>query len=227
MQSDKIDVLAKALCNVQKEALSAIKGTENKFFKSKYADLNAVWTVAKKPLTDNGFSVTQPTRIDPNNGTFFVETILMHDSGQWIKGQYLIKPDKETPQGYGSAMTYARRYSFAAIVGVVTEDDDGEGGMDRDKEKKELEKKKKEEDNKPDPSVMTVTQRTEIINKGLEINESITQKEVKDAMAWYIKKTGIAKGTIEVYNHAMKKPGIENIYEQYIASQIREPGDES
>lgn len=123
--SPEIGELATALALAQAEMKAAPKTSENPFFKSKYADLSAVWDACRGPLTKHGLSVSQ---IPTTDG---VITVLMHTSGQWISGTLLLKPDKETPQAVGSAITYARRYALAAIVGVATEDDDAESAMDR------------------------------------------------------------------------------------------------
>ena len=219
MKSEKIEILAKALNKVQKNILTALKGTENTFYKSKYADLTAVWEVARKPLTDNGFSVTQPTRIDPNNGTFFLDTILLHESGQWIKGQYLIKPDKETPQGYGSAMTYARRYSFAAIVGVVTEDDDGEGAMNRKKTPTKKDEKIKKE---MELDLMSPQDRAQIVKRGREYDQSLSKKDIGDAIKWYGGINKLDPNSGEMATRCIDKPGIEKIITDWLDYNLGE-----
>ena len=133
IKSEVTNNIAKALCEVQKTALFALTDKENPFFQSKYADLSSVWEVARKPLTDNGLSVVQT--MDISDGGVIVETTLLHISGEYITGRLFIKPEKNTPQGIGSAITYARRYSFSAMIGISTEDDDGERAMGREKNK--------------------------------------------------------------------------------------------
>ena len=129
--SPEINEIAAALSKVQQEGLFALKDSNNPFFKSKYADLSSVWEVSRKPLTDNGLSVAQPLSYG-RDGSPIITTLLMHTSGQWISGDCKIKPDKETPQAYGSAITYARRYSLASMLGVCPEDDDAESAMRRE-----------------------------------------------------------------------------------------------
>ncbi len=107
---------------------AAKKDSENPFFKSKYADLGSVWKACHEALSDNGFSVVQGGTF--KDGHFFMVTTLIHSSGQSISGDYIILPVKGDPQAYGSAWTYARRYSLAAMVGVISEDDDAEGATD-------------------------------------------------------------------------------------------------
>lgn len=130
--SPQINELAKALVQVQAVLKPAIKDSANPFFKSKYADLSSVWDAARAPLTQNGLAVIQTTNGDDPD-TVTIVTTLVHTSGQWIQGSLRMKPAKNDPQGVGSAITYARRYALAAIVGICPEDDDGEASMDRSK----------------------------------------------------------------------------------------------
>lgn len=113
-----------ALARLQGEVRAALKDSMNPHFKSKYADLSAVWEACRAPLTKNGLSVVQTTDFDAND--VWLVTTLYHSSGASISGRYPLRPVKNDPQGYGSALTYARRYTLAALVGVVAdEDDDG------------------------------------------------------------------------------------------------------
>lgn len=125
-QSNSIKKLATALSKAQAEMQHAKKAEDNPFFKSKYADLPAVIDVARPLLAKNGLSVSQMTDVD-ENGKITLITQLMHSSGEWIRGYYPVNPVKTDPQAIGSAITYARRYSFCAVIGVAAtgEDDDG------------------------------------------------------------------------------------------------------
>ena len=124
MRSEQVNELAAALSKAQGQFDHAKKDVKNEFFKSRYADLASVIDAAKKPLSDNGLSVVQSVDFN-ESGDSYLETILLHSSGQWINSRYLIKPMKSDPQAFGSAMTYARRYSFSAITGIAADDDDG------------------------------------------------------------------------------------------------------
>ncbi len=117
--------MAAALAKAQGQLQGAKKDSENPFFKSKYADLSAVWEACRTPLAQNGLAVIQTTDAEDENGSIPVETILVHESGEWISGLLKVRPVKDDPQGMGSALTYARRYALSAIVGVAPEDDDG------------------------------------------------------------------------------------------------------
>ena len=136
-KSESIIELSKALNKFQKDLRPAKKTSENPFFKSSYADLVAVWEAIKEPLAKHGLSVAQPMGCT-ESGMPLVETILCHESGEWIAGELPIKPKKDDPQSLGSAITYGRRYSLSAMLGLVTEeDDDGEKAMGREKKPKE------------------------------------------------------------------------------------------
>jgi hypothetical protein len=135
MQSDAIDKLAEALAKAQGEVEGATKDAHNPAFKqgarvAAYATLASVWEACRRALSSNGLAVTQTTK-GGDATTVTVVTTLWHSSGQWIRGELTMKPQAATPQGIGSAITYARRYALAAMVGVAPEDDDGEGAMGR------------------------------------------------------------------------------------------------
>jgi hypothetical protein len=123
-KSDSIKNLAIALSKAQGELQHAKKDVNNDFFRSKYADLASCIDAAKKPLADNGLSVSQIMDIT-ENGELVLETILMHVSGEFLSGKYPIKPMKPDPQSLGSCVSYARRYCFSAITGIAADDDDG------------------------------------------------------------------------------------------------------
>tara|TARA_Y100000310_G_C20453768_1_gene702029 strand:- start:55 stop:822 length:768 start_codon:yes stop_codon:yes gene_type:complete len=124
-QSTEINELAGALSLAQGEMNPAKKGASNPFFKSKYADLSEIIEATRYPLTGNDLSIVQYCE----DG--YVVTQLMHGSGQWIRGRLRITPKENTPQGIGSALTYARRYSWQMMCGLGAEDDDGESAMGR------------------------------------------------------------------------------------------------
>lgn len=118
-----IGELSSALAKAQAEIKGALKDSNNPFFKSKYADLSSVWEACRKPLTDHGLSVVQT--LSGDSSAVIVMTMLCHSSGEWIRDAISVMPVQQTPQGVGSAVTYARRYALAAIAGVAPEDDDG------------------------------------------------------------------------------------------------------
>lgn len=122
MHSESLDKIIPALLNAQKEIKSAIKESENPFFKSKYADLSSTWHACKDALHKFDLVISQ-TLLSTAEGQC-LNTTLFHTSGQWIKGSCPLFVKQGSMQELGSAISYARRYSIAAICGVVTEDDD-------------------------------------------------------------------------------------------------------
>ena len=128
-KSDSIAELASSLAKAQGAMKGAVKDSANQFFKSKYADLASVVEAIRAAFSANGLSYIQT--IEPSDkDEVRVETTLLHDSGEWISCGVLALPvSKADAQGYGSALTYARRYSLSAAVGVAPEDDDGNAAV--------------------------------------------------------------------------------------------------
>lgn len=123
--SESIIKIAPALLEAQKLIGSAKKGSVNPFFHSSYASLGDVMEACKEALNENGITVLQPIGTDENG--VYVETVLLHTSGEWISNGMRIAPKSETnPQDQGSAISYARRYSLQSMVFIPAEDDDGE-----------------------------------------------------------------------------------------------------
>ncbi len=139
--SEHINELADALSRAQGIMQIALKDSNNPFYKSSYADLTAIWQVAQAPLSANNLAVVQATRIE--NDKIIMENILMHKSGQWISSDYPVNffdIQKKDAQGVGSAMTYARRYSLQALLGIVADQDD-DGNAASAKKDKEIKQK--------------------------------------------------------------------------------------
>lgn len=128
--SEQIDLLAKALVQVQSQVHGVAKTTANDYFKSKYADLAACIEATREQLIENGLAITQYPCVLDSGGPGLV-TLLLHESGQWIRGVMPIKPVKEGPQPFGSEYTYMRRYSYAGILGLAQVDDDAESATFR------------------------------------------------------------------------------------------------
>jgi len=128
-KSDDIDKLATALSKAQSEMKGAEKKSVNPFFKSNYADLHTVIESSFPSLTKHGLSVVQGNESRP--GEFFVTTMLLHSSGQWIKSKLKMPVEKATAQSVGSVITYGRRYGLSAITGISQYDDDGNAASNR------------------------------------------------------------------------------------------------
>lgn len=121
---DNINELAAALAIAQGKMEGAAKDTANPFFKSKYADLSSVTGAVRTGLCGTGLSYVQV--IHDGEHAAGIETIILHSSGQTLStGVVRVPVAKADAQGYGSALTYARRYSLSAAFGVAPEDDDG------------------------------------------------------------------------------------------------------
>ena len=129
-KSEKIDKLAAALAKAQGELDGAAKKSTNPFFKSGYADLHEVISSSFPHLSKHGLSISQGNEIVP--GAVCVTTVLLHESGQWLRSKIKVPFPKNKDgstkidaQGVGTATTYGRRYSLAAMVGIAQKDDDG------------------------------------------------------------------------------------------------------
>jgi len=122
-KSESIQNLAKALVGFQSEVKNPANTANNPFFKSKYAPLPEILNDVRPLLSKHGLSLLQAPSGDGDK--IVITTLLMHESGEWIETCPLIlKADKATAQGAGSAITYGRRYALSAILGISSEDDD-------------------------------------------------------------------------------------------------------
>ncbi len=120
--SENVNEIAGALAMAQGEVENASKNAANPHFKSRYADLAEVLNTVRPALAKYGICVVQSPSLDGDIAS--VTTVLAHKSGQWFRGVASARIGKTDPQGVGSAITYLRRYSLAAVVGIAQEDDD-------------------------------------------------------------------------------------------------------
>lgn len=125
--SPTIGELAKALAAAQAELEPAKRDATNPHFRSKYADLSACWDAVRAPLARHGLAVSQLPSLDGD--TVRLTTMLLHTSGEFIGSDAAVRIAKHDAPSVGSALTYLRRYSLSAIVGLSTEDDDGAAAM--------------------------------------------------------------------------------------------------
>jgi hypothetical protein len=142
------DKLMSAMAQMQAVLDMAKKDSDNPYFKSKYADLAQCLQTAKKPMADNGLSISQHCTFD---GVFVqCVSVLAHSSGQMMVSTLTIPVSKKDAQGIGSSITYARRYALSAIVGIAQKDDDGNGsvGITQEEIDKRLEQQKAKEEAK-------------------------------------------------------------------------------
>jgi hypothetical protein len=129
--SDSIKALAAALCKVQAVVEGASKNAQNPHLKNRYADLSSVWDAIREPLTAQGLTITQALGTSEDGTMATCTTRIMHVSGEWLESTLALPVVKRDPQGFGSAYTYARRYSLMAVVGICPVDDDAEAAQGR------------------------------------------------------------------------------------------------
>ena len=121
--SEQINEIAGALAKAQGEIDNAAKDAKNPHFKTSYADLASVRDAVREPLSKHGIAVVQGVRSSTDGVE--VETMLVHSTGQFFAETLMIPVGKRDAQSIGSAISYGRRYSLMAILGVAADDDDG------------------------------------------------------------------------------------------------------
>ena len=131
LQSEEINEIMPALIKASQAFSPAVKNATNPAFRSKYVDLEGALEAVTPSLLANGIVLMQQTDYTDSNEILLL-TRLIHSSGQWLGSRYPVKPVKQDPQGEGSALTYARRYTAMAICGIAPEDDDGNAASPRD-----------------------------------------------------------------------------------------------
>ena len=128
-----LNELAKALSEAQGEIEAASKDKRNPAFNSRYADLASIWDACRAPLSKHGLSVVQQPLSD-GDGRVGLATTLLHASGQHMRSEIWARPKMDGANGVqamGSCLTYLRRYSLAAVVGIAPDDDDGHAAEGR------------------------------------------------------------------------------------------------
>lgn len=172
MQSEQTNELFTALAKAQDEMEIARKDCNNPFYKSKYADLQSVVGSSRPSLAKHGLSVIHI--MEQQDQHTYMTTQLSHSSGQYIRSRVKLSPVKSDVQSLGSYITYMKRYCYAALVGVVTgEDDDGEACMDRPNGKQPTNSVA------PEECILTVEQGNKLramIGNRKEIADRITKK---------------------------------------------------
>jgi outer membrane biosynthesis protein TonB len=132
--SETVKEIVSALVNVQ-EDLVAVKDSKNPHFKNGYASLDCILDTIKPSLKVNGLTVLQTTSRGEDGITCI--TRIFHKSGEWIESECGVPVERQSPQGYGSSLTYARRYGLATALGIGTmDDDDGNRAEEADQKKK-------------------------------------------------------------------------------------------
>lgn len=138
-KSESIVNISKDLVRAQSEMGNAVKGSENPFFKKQYADLNSIREACMPVLNKHNISVLQPTCV--KDGKNYVETILIHSSGEFISSfTEIIAAKPNDAQSHGSGLSYARRYALQSIICIGAEDDDGNKAQPKPEQKPEPKK---------------------------------------------------------------------------------------
>jgi hypothetical protein len=122
IQSQEIDKIIEALSKAQGAIDVAVYDATNPHFKNKYATYEALRKVCLTPLSSNGLSITHHLLIEENKRVMVTQ--LSHVSGQWMRSFLYLPQEKETPQGIGSSITYAKRYSLGALLALSSDEDD-------------------------------------------------------------------------------------------------------
>lgn len=125
MQSNEIGKLAEALALAQREIKPARKSATNPHFKSDHCTLEDVNAVCREPLAKNSLAVVHYAQCI--SGPWVLTTKIMHSSGQWVSGCFPLIVEKQTAQGYGSAVTYAKRYNLMALLNIASSDEEDDG----------------------------------------------------------------------------------------------------
>lgn len=195
--------LAQALTKAQSEIEGAIKDKTNPHFKSRYADLSSVVDALKLPLAKHGLAYVQVAHDKENAAA--IETLIIHSSGETLScGVISVPVSKGDAQGFGSALTYARRYSLSAAFGVAPEDDDG--------------------------NAATTAKPTSIPNTGHEVNGDEFRALSPDMQTWVsdlaaeIDAIYIKEGAAQAYAHSMEQmAGADNLNELKMAVAYKLP----
>lgn len=148
--SETIGAIAPALVKAQAEIRPIVKDSTNPAFRSKYTSLDAIMEVVRPVLAKNGLIVVQSV-LDTIDGehsiSITVESRVIHSSGEWIAGVVQVPVMQQTSHGFGSALSYGRRYSLSALLSLASdEDDDGNGAAQQQQARPQI---------KPGPPVQT------------------------------------------------------------------------
>ena len=131
MQSETIGKIAGALAKAQSEMTMVEAKSTNPFFNSKYASLASVLETAMPALNKNEIALVQGNRWSSRDNGFYITSMLMHSSGEFIKSEIRMPIVKKDAHGIGAATTYGRRYLLSSMVGIAQADDDGNTAVKR------------------------------------------------------------------------------------------------
>lgn len=201
--SEQIDLVSKALVAAQKEIKNALKDTQGA--RGKYADMSSVVDAVKEPLNKNGVAFLQLVR---SGEVDMVETILLHESGQYISTEtkvYCLKPND--PQAFGSGITYSKRYALMAAVGLPTEDDDGDAATKKARPQSKVDEPVTEWSKKQ----VDFAEKLKQVIEETEIGKGLDLEKVKKYLVWHYKQGGLPvseddKRVPDLASFILKKP---------------------
>jgi hypothetical protein len=181
-RSDSIVKIAGALLKAQKSMGDAVKDSKNPFFKSSYADLNAIREVATPAMNAQGITILQPTVMQ--GGKNYVNTVLLHESGEYLGSLTEIKNLDGKPQSEGSGISYARRYSLQSLLNIGAVDDDGEAAMGRQfVTKPEVKHDKKEINTAPESKASSGQVDTKSSKTDIKTDTKVLRQKIKSAFS--------------------------------------------
>lgn len=180
-RSAELNKLFEALSKAQGEIRNAELNAKNPFFKSSYADLGEIVKVSRPALTKHALSVVQLV-LPAADGYSYLHSVLGHASGQWIESRMKINPAKGDVQSLGSYLTYLKRYSYAALVGVVSGDEDDDGNRAVEAHKKSPEPSAPA----PQPSAKITPEQLEMIERELATHTDPAGLTERFKSAWKI-----------------------------------------
>jgi hypothetical protein len=125
-KSASLGQLARALTAASGQLSRVIKNASNESAGSAYADLGAVLELVKPVLSEHGLTVVQSPTQTGNPGEVGLTTLILHESGEWLEDISVMSVVPGDPWAYGSAISYMRRYSLAAMLSIYASDDDGQ-----------------------------------------------------------------------------------------------------
>lgn len=195
--SEGINELFSALAKAQAEMKPAILDSENPHFRSKYASLTSVQDAYRIPISKNSLTITQA--VESIETGYEITTTLGHASGQWMQTSFKLILQKQDMQGLGSAITYAKRYSICALLGIVDqEDDDGNAARPKSvsvptaKERPKFESVDFETGEFTPKEIQTLTERAYTLKAGKlkgKLLRDIAVSKLNEWIAWYDEKS--------------------------------------
>lgn len=217
LSSESIDSVATALAKFQAgmTAVAKVKPGQAGGAKFKYAPLEEIVDTIREPLAKQGLSYTQP--IVSEDGNTYLETYLIHESGQWIGSRAPVQAEKQTLQGLGSGLTYMRRYALSALLGLVADEDDDGQAAERGAAVSEARSRRNQPPAKPAPLceqiIVSIKKETDPEKMG-DYSNRIKQREAEGKLSPEDAQeclSQVASRTAELVSQAAAKPATASV----------------